>query len=128
VNGIPFQLHQLFLNILSNAIKFRSQQRRLVVVISSTVEPSSQSTEDHPAKSKNYHHIVMSDNGIGFDADQVSKVFDVFRRLQNHGNDEGTGIGLTIVKKVVENHDGFVMAEAEPDKGAKFHIYLPVVR
>jgi PAS domain S-box-containing protein len=128
VNGIPFQLHQLFLNILSNAIKFRSQQRRLEVVISSTVEPSSQSTEDHPAKSKNYHHIVMSDNGIGFDADQVSKVFDVFRRLQNHGNDEGTGIGLTIVKKVVENHDGFVMAEAEPDKGAKFHIYLPVVR
>jgi signal transduction histidine kinase len=78
-------------------------------------------------RSENYHHIEIADNGLGFDQDQASKIFDVFRRLQNNADPNGTGVGLAIVKKVVENHDGFIRAEAEPGKGATFHIYFPAI-
>jgi PAS domain S-box-containing protein len=127
VQGIPFQLHQMFLNILSNAIKFRSHDKPLVITITSKVLSSSKLPDELLLKSKNYHHLVFSDNGIGFDQEQVSKIFDVFRRLQNNSNPNGAGVGLAIVKKVVENHDGFINAEAEQGKGAQFHIYLPVM-
>jgi PAS domain S-box-containing protein len=127
VYGIPFQLHQLFLNILSNAIKFRSPDRTSEISIACKTLLSSKLPEELQLRSKNYYHIIISDNGIGFDQDQVSKIFDVFRRLQTRNNSSGTGVGLAIVKKVVENHDGFIKAEAEPGLGAKFHIYLPVM-
>jgi PAS domain S-box-containing protein len=126
VHGIPFQLHQLFLNILSNAIKFRDPERATKISITSKALPTSKLPDELLLKSNNYFQIVISDNGTGFDQDQATKIFDVFRRLQNSGNPNGTGVGLAIVKKVVENHDGFIKAEAEPGKGAKFYIYLPV--
>jgi signal transduction histidine kinase len=72
-----------------------------------------------------YHHISFSDNGIGFEPHFSQRIFEVFQRL--HGGDvyPGTGIGLAICKKVVENHSGLITAEGVPDKGATFHIFLP---
>jgi signal transduction histidine kinase len=74
---------------------------------------------------KKFHHIIFSDNGIGFAPEYNEKIFEVFQRL--HGRDEypGTGIGLGICKKIIENHGGFIRAEGKSDSGAVFHIYLP---
>lgn len=75
-----------------------------------------------------YHCITIADNGIGFDPQFSERIFQVFQRL--HGKDEfpGTGIGLAIVKKIVENHNGIITAHGELNKGATFTIYLPAIR
>jgi signal transduction histidine kinase len=74
---------------------------------------------------KNYCHISIADNGIGFDPQYRERIFEVFQRL--HGKEEysGTGIGLAIVKKIVENHHGVITATGELNKGATFDIYIP---
>jgi signal transduction histidine kinase len=73
-----------------------------------------------------YCHIMVADNGIGFDPQYKDRIFEVFQRL--HGKQEyaGTGIGLAIVKKVVENHNGIITVTSKLNKGTTFHIYLPV--
>ena len=73
-----------------------------------------------------YHHITVSDNGIGFEPQYNEKIFEVFQRLHDRDEYPGTGIGLAIVKKIVENHDGFITANGELNKGATFDIYIPV--
>jgi len=72
-----------------------------------------------------YCHISVSDNGIGFDPQYKERIFEVFQRL--HGKEEykGTGIGLSIVQKIVENHNGIITATGDLDKGAVFDIYIP---
>jgi light-regulated signal transduction histidine kinase (bacteriophytochrome) len=74
----------------------------------------------------NYGHILISDNGIGFDAKYSEKIFDVFQRLHSRTDYSGTGIGLAIVKKIVDNHNGVIIANGEPNKGATFDIYIPI--
>ena len=72
-----------------------------------------------------YLHISFKDHGIGFKEEFSEKIFEVFQRL--HGKDQypGTGIGLAIVKKIVDNHNGFISATSELDKGTTFDIYIP---
>jgi signal transduction histidine kinase len=72
-----------------------------------------------------YYRITISDNGIGFDPRYDDKIFDLFQRLHSKNKYSGTGIGLAICKKIIENHDGFITAHGEPDKGATFIVYLP---
>jgi signal transduction histidine kinase len=74
---------------------------------------------------KQYKHITISDNGIGFETEFSEKIFEVFQRLHGKDKYEGTGIGLAIVKKIVENHNGFISATSELGKGATFDIYIP---
>ncbi len=76
-------------------------------------------------KDKKYCHIRFSDNGIGFDPKHTQRVFEVIRRLHTR-NYAGTGIGLAIVKKIVENHYGFIFATGKIDEGSTFDIYVPV--
>ena len=73
----------------------------------------------------NYCHITFQDNGIGFDPEHSEKIFGVFQRLHGREIYDGTGIGLAIVKKIVENHNGIITATAAPMKGATFNIYIP---
>ena len=82
---------------------------------------------DRLSPQKEYCHISISDNGIGFDHRYREQIFEVFQRL--YGKDEypGTGIGLAIVKKIVENHSGIITATSELDKGATFDIYIPAL-
>jgi signal transduction histidine kinase len=73
-----------------------------------------------------YLQICFEDNGIGFNQKDGEKIFELFKRLHNRNEYSGTGIGLAIVKKIVDNHDGFISAESDEQKGADFTILLPV--
>jgi PAS domain S-box-containing protein len=124
VEGIPFQMQQLFLNLLSNALKFSKTNDSPVVHISSKGVSNDELPEELVIKNKKYCQITVTDNGVGFDQEEASRIFDVFHRL-SPAETTGTGIGLAIVKKVVQNHDGVVVAEGKPNEGATFKIILP---
>jgi signal transduction histidine kinase len=80
----------------------------------------------HVDPNKPFHHIAIADNGIGFELEHRQKIFEVFQRLHGRSEYSGTGIGLAICKKIVDNHRGFIQADSEVGRGATFHIYIPV--
>ncbi|HLP22020.1 MAG TPA: ATP-binding protein, partial [Chitinophagales bacterium] len=73
-----------------------------------------------------YHKIDIVDNGIGFEQEYAAKIFEIFQRLHKKNEYTGTGIGLAICKRIVQNHKGFIEASSSPGQGADFTIYLPV--
>lgn len=123
---IPFQIQQLFVNLLGNAIKYKSEG--VIPKIEITHQVVEADKEDGIIKPKNqfYHKIVFTDNGIGFDNTYAEQIFTLFNRLHNKDEYSGTGIGLSICKKIVENHKGYISAKGEPNKGATFTVYLPI--
>ncbi len=126
IYGIPFQMEQLFNNLLSNAIKYRDLNKDAVILIDASIVHKDQIPLPDRKTAKNYHKIVVSDNGIGFDQENAKKIFDIFERLHQKSAYSGTGVGLAICKKIVENHHGFIYATGENQKGAIFNIYLPI--
>jgi signal transduction histidine kinase len=116
VMGYPRQLQQLLQNLVSNALKYGKADVPPRVDITSSVI-----TENN----RSFDVIEVRDNGIGFEQEYADKIFQMFVRL--HGRDEynGTGVGLSIVKKVTENHHGFIRAESSPGQGASFKVFLP---
>ena len=142
VNIIPFQFRQLMYNLVSNALKFSKPDIPLHILIKCHVVKGSQlNTGRRPATvpsngnektiqenfspEKNYCHISVTDNGIGFEPHFSERIFGVFQKLHSKEIYAGTGIGLAIVKKIVENHKGHIMATGELNKGASFDIYIP---
>lgn len=123
---IPFQFLQLMHNLISNALKFSTPNRPPHIVIKSRVVKSSKGNADLLPGHKQCCHITVSDNGIGFEQKFGEQIFEVFQRLHNKDDYSGTGIGLAIVKKVVENHNGVITATGTLNKGASFDIYIPV--
>lgn len=128
VKVIRFQFHQLFLNLLSNALKFSRAGIDPVIKISSEIVDDMKVPDGKGEIESSYHHISIVDNGIGFDQNSSQKIFEMFQRLHGRTQYEGTGIGLAICKKIVENHQGVIVAEGQLNIGAVFHIYLPVAR
>ncbi len=126
VKIIPLQFRQVMFNLISNSLKFASPERPPVIRIETTngINADDLRTKFIP-RDESYYRVTVVDNGIGFDPLYKEKIFEVFQRL--HAKDEysGTGVGLAIVKKIVENHRGYIEAVAVPDKGARFDIYLP---
>ncbi len=122
---IPSQIRQLFQNLLSNALKFSKPGQRPEIHIAHQIRSSENSGENGRAPG-NYLEITVSDNGIGFENTHAEKIFAVFQRLHPHNEYEGTGIGLAICRKVVNNHRGTITASAQPGVGAKFTILLPI--
>ena len=122
---IPFQFYQLLQNLIGNAIKFSKNSVTPVIEISSEIEKGDNRLSNILSPDKLYCHITISDNGIGFDPQHNEKIFKVFQRLNGREEYAGTGIGLSIVKKIVDNHKGFITATGELDKGARFDIYIP---
>ena len=125
VNVIPDQIRQAFQNIISNAIKFSKPGVPPIINIWSdfTNEKSAEST---PVVTGKYCRLYISDNGIGFSEQYLDKIFTMFQRLHARAEYEGTGIGLSIVKKIIEKHDGIVTARSKEGEGATFIIVLPV--
>jgi light-regulated signal transduction histidine kinase (bacteriophytochrome) len=105
------QLAQVFQNLIGNALKFRSSAAPRVHV--SSLEKAEE------------WEIGVRDNGIGIEPQYFERIFMVFQRLHNKGDYPGTGIGLAIVKKVVERHGGRVRVESKPGEGSAFVFTLP---
>ncbi len=124
IRAIPFQMHQLFANLISNSLKFCHKQPE--IKISSRIISGNEIKGENGFDAKTqYAELIFSDNGIGFDNKYNKKIFEVFQRLHNRSNYSGTGIGLSIVDKIVKQHYGFIKAEGN-EKGAVFTVYLPV--
>lgn len=125
--GVPFQFKQLMANLVNNAIKYKHPERQLVITIrNEEIAKGSEIREREIEAEQFYNHISVSDNGIGFEAQYSEKIFEIFQRLSNHSGAKGSGIGLAICKKIVQNHRGFIRASGNVNEGAKFDIYLPV--
>ncbi|HEX8561717.1 MAG TPA: response regulator [Flavobacterium sp.] len=122
---IPFQFTQLMQNLISNALKFSRQDVPAHIKIVSRISTGAELQHEKLHPTSNYCHIQIQDNGIGFEPDFNERIFEVFQRLHSKDRYEGTGIGLSIVKKIVENHNGVVTAQGELMKGATFNIYIP---
>jgi light-regulated signal transduction histidine kinase (bacteriophytochrome) len=125
VKIIPFQFRQLLYNLISNSIKFSKEKDHPHIKIESEIDSGKKFNIDKLSKEVTYCHISISDNGIGFEPQYSEKIFEVFQRLHGKHEYSGTGIGLAIVKKIVENHNGVVTASGELNKGATFDIYIP---
>ena len=126
VDGIASQLAQVFQNILSNSLKFVKQYTQPVIDISCQVLPGSSVPVVSASAHQQYCVIKITDNGIGFDDGYAGKIFDLFQRLHSRTEYKGTGIGLAICKKIVENHAGFIFAKGVEGEGASFFIILPI--
>jgi light-regulated signal transduction histidine kinase (bacteriophytochrome) len=126
IKAIPFQITQLFENLISNSLKYRKEDAAPYLKIQASIVKRNDETENNSVAHEQYYKIVYSDNGIGFSQEYADKVFELFSRLHNNKNYPGTGIGLTICKKIVQNHDGFIKAFSESNKGTRFEVYLPV--
>jgi signal transduction histidine kinase len=128
IKGYRRQIQQLFQNLIGNALKYHRPGEPPVINISSRALTLPDATLNIPQEnlSGQYHLIEVSDNGIGFEQEQAERIFQIFTRL--HGNKEfkGTGVGLSIARKVVENHGGYIWAESAAGKGASFKVLHPV--
>jgi signal transduction histidine kinase len=124
-NIIAFQFRQLMYNLISNALKFSSPDIPSHIIIDSKIVKGSKLNSKKLSPEKNYCHITVQDNGIGFEPHFSDRIFEVFQKLHGKEVYAGTGIGLAIVKKIVENHNGIITATSELSKGARFDIYIP---
>jgi PAS domain S-box-containing protein len=113
IEADPVQLHQLFLNMIGNALKFHREGTPPVVNL------------DSVRKENGYWEICIEDNGIGIDEEHVDKIFKPFERLHGRTTYEGTGIGLTICNKIVSRHGGKITVKRQLTNGVTFHITLP---
>ena len=134
-NIIVFQFRQLMYNLISNALKFSKTDVHPHVIIKSSIVKGSKLRnvclnekvgKEKFLPKKNYYHISVQDNGIGFETHYSERIFEVFQRLHSKEKYAGTGIGLAIVKKIVENHNGIIKATSQLNKGATFDIYIPI--
>lgn len=126
VQGSAIQLQQLFINLIGNALKYSKPHVRPLVKVYADNVPDASVGIHTGTDDSHYWHITLSDNGIGFQQEHASKIFEVFQRLHNKDEYAGTGIGLSICKKIVQAHKGFITAGGEPGVGSVFSIYLPV--
>lgn len=122
---IPLQFRQVLYNLISNSLKFSLPDRPPIIKIECELIHGCKINNPLLNSKVTYSHIKYTDNGIGFEPAYSERIFGLFARL--HGKDKyhGTGIGLAIVKKIIENHDGVVIASGELNQGATFDIYLP---
>lgn len=123
---IKFQFAQLLTNIFSNAIKFSKDNVPPSIKVTHQLVDSTELENTPGDVRKHYHKISITDNGIGFEPEHRHRIFEVFQRLHGRSEYSGTGIGLAICKKIVDNHGGVITAESQLDQGATFNIYLPV--
>jgi light-regulated signal transduction histidine kinase (bacteriophytochrome) len=126
VEAVPELMLQVFYNLISNAIKFKQKNQAPIIHISSRQMKAGESKfGDKYVKGNRYYGIKISDNGIGFDEQYAGDIFMVFKRLHSSHEFDGTGIGLSICKKIIDKHNGFITASAKPKEGATFLIELP---
>ena len=125
VRVIPLHFRQVMHNLISNSIKFSKSGTIPVIKVSCMTGLGMDFNNDKLHPRKKYCRITYSDNGIGFDPAYNEKIFGLFQRLHSKEKYNGTGMGLAIVKKIIENHEGHITAHGITGEGACFHIYIP---
>lgn len=126
IKAIPIQMNQLFYNLISNALKFTENIPEITIACSEIkAEELKKYDLQTEAKSKAYIQITVTDNGVGFEQSYADQIFVIFQRLNDRSKFTGTGIGLAICKKIVENHNGFITAQSKMNEGSTFRIFLP---
>jgi len=122
IEADPQQMYQMLQNLITNALKFHRPDTPPVVKVSAVMQT-------HPATiqemQEQQSQIIVEDNGIGFDEKYLDRIFTIFQRLHGKGEYEGTGIGLAVVRKIVERHNGTITARSTPGNGATFIVTLP---
>ncbi|WP_428229558.1 sensor histidine kinase [Flavobacterium sp.] len=116
LEGAPVLLYQLFYNLINNSIKFAKANVPPQISIASEIKEND----------TDFIQIMVTDNGIGFDPDYAGRIFETFTRLNPKDKYEGTGLGLSLCKKIVERHGGSIMAKGIPGEGTTFIITLPL--
>lgn len=127
IKGDPVQLKQLLENLIRNSIKFTRPSMLANIELRSSIVDSRSLPAQYPGhvNGQLFHHLQIIDNGIGFDIKYLDRIFQVFQRLHGKSEYPGTGVGLAICKRVVENHHGYITATSIPGQGTTFHVYLP---
>lgn len=125
LNVIPFQIQQLFINLIGNSLKYSKPGIAPVIRIDSEIVMANGYSALEMNNQTRYYKISITDNGLGFEQKYAESIFLLFQRLHNKTEYPGTGIGLSICKKIVENHNGFITAEGKPDIGSVFTFFLP---
>jgi PAS domain S-box-containing protein len=125
VEGVETEMKQVFSNLVSNAIKFRKHGQPAEITITCSNLTDSEKHKHNFDQAQNYFRIDVSDKGIGFDSKDADKIFGIFQRLHSKTEYPGSGIGLSICKKIVENHNGVIFANSSPEQGSTFTIILP---
>jgi signal transduction histidine kinase len=127
IEAVPLQMNQLFYNLVGNALKFTKEEGEVIINIDCNMVDAEEKEKLKLNKNFSFCKITVSDNGIGFDQKYASQIFEIFQRL--HGKQEyaGTGIGLSLAKKIVDNHGGNISTFSAENEGATFNIILPIV-
>nr|WP_321222631.1 CHASE3 domain-containing protein [uncultured Psychroserpens sp.] len=122
---IPFQIKQLFINLLGNALKYSKEDVTPHINITYEKVAAKKDVNLHYMPENFYHKISIKDNGIGFEQEYAKKIFTLFNRLHSRDEYSGTGIGLSICKKIMDNHNGLIIAHGKPNEGSTFTVYIP---
>lgn len=125
IEAVEVQMNQLFYNLIANSLKFVVPDRKPTIQIKASLLGQTEASQHALPEGKKYYKIVFADNGIGFEQEFAEQIFTVFQRLHTKEKFPGTGIGLALCRKVVENHNGVIYAEGREDKGATFVVILP---
>ncbi|MES2517438.1 MAG: CHASE3 domain-containing protein [Bacteroidota bacterium] len=127
ITGYEFQMKQLFFNLISNSLKYAREGVTPIININCLQVKGKTFKDLAPVNEETlYYKISFTDNGIGFENKYAEKIFIIFQRLHNRNEYQGTGIGLAICKRILNNHSGFIFAKSEPYEGTTFDIYFPI--
>lgn len=127
IAGNETMIFSLFNNLIGNSIKYSRTDTLPKIEICATIIKKGSLTIDNVDPDMEYIQLTFKDNGIGFDPKFSSQIFQIFKRLHNKNDYAGTGIGLALCKKIMENHQGFITAESTPGSGSVFSCYFPII-
>lgn len=125
IRAIPYQMHQMMSNLVSNALKFNNHRPHIHITCN-LVKGYQVPTVQYIDGDKEFIELSFIDNGIGFEGEYSNKIMQLFQRLHNNAEYPGSGVGLSIVKKIVDHHHGVIHAHSEKGQGATFMVWLPV--
>jgi len=125
IKGIPLQMSQLFFNLIGNALKFIRPDVQPTIHIACSIASPEEIRSVHLREGMSYYKIQFADNGIGMKPEDTQKIFNIFQKLHSKSEFAGTGIGLAMCKKIVQNHNGEIDASQSNENGAVFNVYLP---
>ncbi|MDB5232666.1 MAG: hypothetical protein JWN76_3471, partial [Chitinophagaceae bacterium] len=126
VTGHADMIEQLVVNLLDNALKFQPQDQKPLIKIGVSIISGDDELGNMGEPGEQYLKLSVKDNGIGFEQNEIDRIFIMFERLHPKNVYRGSGMGLAMCRKIMDAHNGFITAESEPGQGSVFHCYVPL--